>query len=88
MRAQMQSKDAPVLREDREGVATLTLHRPESRNALNLAIRKFEGTVILVTHDEDLIAEVATRIWQFDGGRIVDFKGSYEEFQSTVSVSG
>jgi ATPase subunit of ABC transporter with duplicated ATPase domains len=60
----------------------------ESINALNWAIRKFEGTVILITHDEDLIAEVATRIWQFDNGRIVDFKGTYEEFQATVSVAG
>lgn len=60
----------------------------ESINALNWAIRKFEGTVILVTHDEDLIAEVATRIWQFEDGRIVDFKGTYEEFQATASVAG
>jgi len=59
----------------------------ESINALNWAIRKFEGTVIMVTHDEDLIAEVATRIWQFDkNGRIVDFKGGYEEFQSTAGA--
>ena len=34
MRAQMQPKDAPVLREDREGVATLTLNRPAQMNLL------------------------------------------------------
>jgi ATPase subunit of ABC transporter with duplicated ATPase domains len=56
----------------------------ESINALNQAIRKFEGTVILVTHDEDLIAEVATRIWKCEGGSITDFKGTYEEFQAAV----
>jgi ATPase subunit of ABC transporter with duplicated ATPase domains len=52
----------------------------ESINALNIALQKYEGTVLLVTHDHDLIDEVATRIWHFDNGRIEDFKGPYEEY--------
>ncbi len=52
----------------------------ESINALNIALQKYEGTVLLVTHDHDLIEEVATRIWHFEGGRIEDFKGPYEEY--------
>jgi ATPase subunit of ABC transporter with duplicated ATPase domains len=52
----------------------------ESINALNIALQKFEGTVFLVTHDHDLIDEVATRIWHFEGNRIEDFKGPYEEY--------
>jgi ATPase subunit of ABC transporter with duplicated ATPase domains len=52
----------------------------ESINALNIALQRYEGTVLLVTHDHDLIDEVATRIWHFDGGEIEDFKGPYEEF--------
>jgi ATPase subunit of ABC transporter with duplicated ATPase domains len=51
----------------------------ESTNALNVALQKYEGTVVLVTHDQDLLEEVGTRVWQFDHGRLVDFKGSYEE---------
>jgi ATPase subunit of ABC transporter with duplicated ATPase domains len=51
----------------------------ESINALNVALQKFEGTIFLVTHDQDLLEEVGTRVWQFERGRIVDFKGSYEE---------
>jgi ATPase subunit of ABC transporter with duplicated ATPase domains len=58
----------------------------ESINALNIALQKFEGTVLLVTHDEDLVDEVATRIWYFDAGKIEDFLGSYEEY-STVSTA-
>src|SRR6476660_2324832 len=54
----------------------------ESINALNIALQKYQGTVILVTHDHDLIDEVATRIWRFEGGRIEDFKGPYEEYQA------
>ena len=52
----------------------------EAINALNQAIQKYEGTVLLVTHDHDLIEEVATRIWHFDQGGIDDFKGPYEEY--------
>ena len=52
----------------------------EAINALNIALQKYPGTVLLVTHDHDLIDEVATRIWHFDGGRIEDFKGPYEEY--------
>ena len=52
----------------------------ESINALNIALQKYDGTVLLVTHDHDVIDEVATRIWHFQGGRIEDFKGPYEEY--------
>jgi ATPase subunit of ABC transporter with duplicated ATPase domains len=54
----------------------------ESINALNIALQRYEGTVLLVTHDHDLIEEVATRIWHFDHGSIEDFKGPYEEYLS------
>jgi ATPase subunit of ABC transporter with duplicated ATPase domains len=52
----------------------------ESINALNIALQKYAGTVLLVTHDHDLIEEVATRIWNFEDGRVDDFKGPYEEY--------
>jgi ATPase subunit of ABC transporter with duplicated ATPase domains len=56
----------------------------ESINALNIALQKFEGTVLLVTHDQDLMEEVGTRVWHFDGGHIADVKGSYEEFAAAA----
>jgi ATPase subunit of ABC transporter with duplicated ATPase domains len=41
--------------------------------------------VLLVTHDEDLIDEVATRIWHFqESQQITDFKGAYEEYQAVT----
>jgi ATPase subunit of ABC transporter with duplicated ATPase domains len=55
----------------------------EAINALNIALQRYEGTVLLVTHDHDLIDEVATRLWVFhdhDGG-IEDFQGPYEEWK-------
>ena len=63
----------------------------EAINALNLALQKYEGTVLLVTHDLDLIHEVATRIWHFEGGpgnfRIEDFKGPYAEYQQQMAAT-
>src|SRR5690348_17771407 len=56
----------------------------ESINALNIALQKFEGTVLLVTHDEDLVEEVATRIWHFDAGKIEEFNSAYEELAASV----
>ena len=60
----------------------------ESINALNIALQRYQGTVLLVTHDHDLIDEVATRIWHFESDhKLTDFKGTYEEYQSaTVAV--
>jgi ATPase subunit of ABC transporter with duplicated ATPase domains len=57
----------------------------ESINALNVALQRFEGTVLLVTHDQDLMEEVGTRVWHFANGRIQDFKGTYEEYAGTLS---
>jgi ATPase subunit of ABC transporter with duplicated ATPase domains len=52
----------------------------ESINALNIALQKYPGTLLFVTHDHDVIDEVATRIWHFEKGRIEDFKGNYADF--------
>jgi ATPase subunit of ABC transporter with duplicated ATPase domains len=54
----------------------------ESINALNIALQRYEGTVLLVTHDQDLIDEVATRIWHFENRHIEDFRGPYSEFET------
>ena len=57
----------------------------ESINALNIALQKYEGTVFLVTHDEDLMDEVGTRIWHLEPGNLTDFKGSHEEYAATLA---
>ncbi|MDR3736895.1 MAG: ATP-binding cassette domain-containing protein [Acidobacteriaceae bacterium] len=53
----------------------------EAINALNIALQRYEGTVLLVTHDHDLIDEVATRLWHFDENGIEDFQGPYTEWK-------
>jgi ATPase components of ABC transporters with duplicated ATPase domains len=58
----------------------------ESINALNISLQRYAGTVLLVTHDEDLIDEVATRVWHFEANHeITDFKGVYSEYQTVLA---
>ena len=57
----------------------------ESINALSVALQKYEGTVFLVTHDEDLMDAVATRVWKVSHGHVQDFKGTHEEFEAATS---
>jgi ATPase subunit of ABC transporter with duplicated ATPase domains len=61
----------------------------ESINALNIALQRYEGTLLLVTHDHDVIDEVATRIWHFERNEIEDFRGPYAEYlaQAAQAVS-
>ncbi|HEY1211002.1 MAG TPA: hypothetical protein VGE85_16670 [Terracidiphilus sp.] len=46
-----------------------------------IALQRYEGTVLLVIHDHDLIDEVATRIWAFHEDGIEDFQGPYVEWK-------
>jgi ATPase subunit of ABC transporter with duplicated ATPase domains len=52
----------------------------ESINALNIALQKYPGTILVVTHDHDVIDEVASRIWHCQGGHVEDFKGPYADY--------
>ncbi|MHB8873056.1 MAG: ribosomal protection-like ABC-F family protein [Myxococcaceae bacterium] len=53
----------------------------ESISALADGLKKYEGTAIIVTHDQELIGEVATRIWAMKpGAEVVDFSGNFTEF--------
>jgi ATPase subunit of ABC transporter with duplicated ATPase domains len=58
----------------------------ESINALNIALQRFPGTLLLVTHDHDVIDEVASRIWHIEKGVIEDFKGPYEQYLGQRAV--
>jgi ATPase subunit of ABC transporter with duplicated ATPase domains len=52
----------------------------ESVSALGEGLSLFPGTVFIVSHDRDLISEVATRVLWFNDGKVLDYHGKYEEF--------
>ena len=53
----------------------------ENIEALEDALDEYEGTVLLVSHDRAFLREVATRVWAFDGTRLVDFDGPFVEWE-------
>lgn len=52
----------------------------ESIEAFSEALRKFEGTLILVSHDRHFVARIATRVIALTEKGIKDFQGSYAEY--------
>jgi ATPase subunit of ABC transporter with duplicated ATPase domains len=67
---------------------TLILDEPnnhldlESVSALAMGLEEFKGTVVVASHDRDLISRVATRIIAFEPEGIVLFPGPYEEYHA------
>ncbi len=54
----------------------------ENIEVLEDALDEYEGTVLLVSHDRAFLREVATRVWWFDGARLVDFDGPFTEWEA------
>jgi ATP-binding cassette, subfamily F, member 3 len=44
------------------------------------ALNKYEGSIVLVSHDRYFISKIANKIWEIEDHKIVEFKGSYTEW--------
>jgi len=53
----------------------------ENIEVLEDALDEYEGTVLLVSHDRAFLREVATRVWAFDGTRLIDFDAPFIEWE-------
>lgn len=45
------------------------------------ALNKYEGSLVLVSHDRYFISRIANKIWEIDEHKIVEFKGTYAEWE-------
>ena len=52
-----------------------------SREALQDALQRYEGTILLVSHDRYLIQALATQIWEVRGGLCHVYRGNYEYYR-------
>ncbi|NBS98199.1 MAG: hypothetical protein EBT08_18945 [Betaproteobacteria bacterium] len=60
----------------------------ESIESLQMAMEKYEGTIILVSHDRQFVDAVANRIFIVKaGGRIIDWHGNYEDYLQSEGLS-
>ncbi|MFN5134810.1 MAG: ABC-F family ATP-binding cassette domain-containing protein, partial [Chitinophagaceae bacterium] len=44
------------------------------------ALNKYEGSIILVSHDRYFVSKTANKIWEIFDGQIKEFKGTYTEY--------
>jgi len=56
----------------------------DSCESLLQAIKNFEGAVLMVTHDEYFLREVANKLIIFDNDKVTLFEGSYDEFLKKI----
>ena len=52
----------------------------KSREVLLDALKKFDGTVALVSHDRHFLREVATRVFEVDHGALRNYEGDFEYY--------
>jgi ATPase subunit of ABC transporter with duplicated ATPase domains len=58
----------------------------ESIESLNIALDKYAGTLIFVSHDREFVSSLATRILEIRDGEVIDFQGGYEEYLSSQGI--
>lgn len=44
------------------------------------SLNKYEGSIILVSHDRYFVSKTANKIWEIEDRQIKEFKGGYEEY--------
>ena len=58
----------------------------ESIESLNIALEKYAGTLIFVSHDREFVSSLATRVLEVKDGEIIDFQGTYEEYLTSQGI--
>lgn len=60
----------------------------DSIESLLEAIEQFSGAVVIVSHSEEILKQIATRLIVFDRGGVTVFDGGYEDFLARVGWEG
>jgi ATPase subunit of ABC transporter with duplicated ATPase domains len=59
----------------------------ESIESLQIALEKYVGTLIFVSHDREFVGALASRIIEIQpGGTIADFSGTYDEYLKSQGI--
>jgi ATPase subunit of ABC transporter with duplicated ATPase domains len=59
----------------------------ESIESLNIALDKYAGTMIFVSHDREFVSSLATRVIEIKENEIIDFRGNYEEYLTSQGIA-
>ncbi|KAK8196727.1 ATP-binding cassette, regulator of translational elongation [Zalaria obscura] len=58
----------------------------EAMDALSTALQRFEGGVLMVSHDVTMLQNVCTSLWVCDNGTIEHFEGSVKDYKKRISA--
>ncbi len=58
----------------------------ESIESLNLALELYKGTLIFVSHDREFVSSLASRVMEIKSDKVIDFKGSYDEYLRSQGI--
>lgn len=53
----------------------------DAREALVQALNAYEGAIIIVSHDPNMVERVADRLWLVKDGACIDFEGDLEDYR-------
>jgi len=56
----------------------------DSRQALMVALNDFQGAVILITHDWDILASTMDRLWLVADHKVAPFDGDLEDYRQLI----
>ena len=59
----------------------------EAIEALNNALKVYEGTLIFVSHDREFVSSLATRIIDINDKQVIDFQGTFDEYMSNLALT-
>ena len=58
----------------------------ESRGVLLNAVRAFEGTVLVVSHDRHFLRQIVNRVFEIRMGEMRDYEGTYDEYLERSAI--
>ncbi|MEK9496305.1 ABC-F family ATPase [Photorhabdus sp. P32] len=58
----------------------------ESIESLNLALELYKGTLIFVSHDREFVSSLASRVMEIKSDKVIDFKGTYDEYLRSQGI--
>jgi ATPase subunit of ABC transporter with duplicated ATPase domains len=58
----------------------------ESIESLNVALEKYAGTLVFVSHDREFVSSLANRVIEIKEDKIIDFLGNYEDYLKSQGI--
>ena len=58
----------------------------EAIEALNKALKNYDGTLIFVSHDREFVSSLATRVIEIKDQKVINYQGTYDEYLASQQL--